>query len=112
MTAAGWYLPALMTAFAVLAKLTAVAGKRAELAEALQPTIANAEFEPGTRRYILHEDVTDDNVLWYYELYESEEDFDVHRHSAFARDFGPSLAGLMAGRLEMTKLQPLAGKGL
>jgi quinol monooxygenase YgiN len=67
-----------MSEIAVIAKIPAAPGKRAELAAALQAALDTAAGEPGTRYYILHEDSADADMLWMYEMYESQADLDTH----------------------------------
>jgi quinol monooxygenase YgiN len=101
-----------VSAVACIAKLSSAPGKRAELAAALQVALDHVEQEPGTRYYLLHEDAKDADVLWMYELYEGQADFDAHRHASWMAELGPSLAPLLGGRPELTFLTPIGGKGL
>ena len=102
-----------MSAVACIAKVSAAPGKRAELAAALQLALDNVEQEPGTRYYILHEDRSNDDLLWLYELYEG-----AGRTSKRirARRGTPSSvrrsARSSAGRPELTFVTPIGGKGL
>lgn len=97
---------------AIIAKLTANAGQRAELAEAVQSGLAGALGEAGTEYYILHEDATDENVLWMYELYTDQAALAVHGSSDALKAMGMASRPFAAARPEIIFLKPLAGKGL
>lgn len=101
-----------MSKIAVIARIPAVPGKRDELVAALQMALDNAAAEPGTITYILHEDVKDDDALWFYEMYDDQAAFDAHSGSDGFKALGAALAGLVGGRPELTILRPLGGKGL
>ena len=97
---------------AVIAKLTANPGQRAELAEAVQSAVAAVTEEAGTECYILHEDVADENVLWMYELYTDQAALVAHGSSDALKAMGMASRPFAAGRPEIIFLKPLAGKGL
>ena len=101
-----------MSAVACIAKVSAAPGKRAELAAALQLALENVEQEPGTRYYILHEDRSDDDVLWMYELYEGEEGLEAHQAASWYAELGPAIRPFLDGRPELTFATPIGGKGL
>jgi quinol monooxygenase YgiN len=101
-----------MSQIAVIAKLPAAEGKRAELAAALQAMLDATESEPGTKSYILHEDQKDENLLWMYELYSDADALKAHQGSEAMKTIGPSLAGLFGGAPEMFFLNAISGKGL
>lgn len=98
---------------AVIAKLTAVAGRRDELVDALRPLVAAVtEDEPGTSRYILHTDDTDAEAVWFYETYDDDAALQAHMSSAAMlsalAEFGP----LLDGAPELIRVTPVVGKGL
>jgi quinol monooxygenase YgiN len=101
-----------MSGVAVIAKVPAAPGKRAELAAALQMALDNVASETGTRYYILHEDTKDDDVLWMYELYAAQSDLEAHMGAAWFAELGPLIAPHLGGRPELTFLRPVGGKGL
>ena len=101
-----------MSQVSIIAKIPAAPGKRDELIEALQQGLATAESEPGTLRYIMHADVKDPDVVWFYELYEDQAAATAHGTSDGMKAMGAALAPLLAGRPELTFLTPLGGKGL
>jgi quinol monooxygenase YgiN len=97
---------------AVIAKLTANPGQRAELAEAVMGGLSTALGEAGTEYYILHEDATDENVLWMYELYTDQAALATHGTSDGLKAMGMASRPFAASRPEIIFLKPLAGKGL
>ena len=101
-----------MSAVACIAKVTSAAGKRAELAAALQMALDNVEQEAGTRYYILHEDNKDENLLWMYELYEAQSDLEAHMGAPWFAELGPKLGPFLGGRPELFFVTPIGGKGL
>jgi quinol monooxygenase YgiN len=101
-----------MSQVAIIARIPAVPGKRAELVQALQQALDNAAGEPGTQMYILHEDAKDADAVWFYELYADQAALDAHSGSEGMKALGGALAGLVGGRPELTVLNPVGGKGL
>lgn len=101
-----------MSGPAVLAKLTSKPGERDALTDVLRKLVAGTENEPGTLTYILHHDVKDHDVVWFYEQYDSQEAFDAHGKSETMAAVGPEIGPLLAGRPELTFLSLVAGKGL
>jgi quinol monooxygenase YgiN len=102
-----------MSQIAVLAKLVSQPDRRDELkAVLLTGLLANAEGEAGTQMYSLFEDNADGNVLWMWEVYADQAALDLHRSSDGMKAAGPALAGLLAGRPELTFMAPAGGKGM
>jgi len=101
-----------MSQVAVIAKIAALEGKRAELAQALKAALVNAESESGTLKYILHEDANDENLLWFYELYSDQDALVAHGSSDAFKEVGMACRPFAAGRPELIMLNPLGGKGL
>ena len=98
--------------FAVVAKLSAAPGKRDELIDAFQLALDNAESESGTLTYVLHEDTSDDDVVWFYELYVDRDAHAAHTSSDAFKAVGPAIRPFLGGRPEITYLQPVGGKGI
>lgn len=96
----------------ILARLNVQAGKSAEAIDALQAMLDHVRTEDGTLIYILHKDATDENVLYFYELYTDQDALAAHSSSAAMKALGPAMGSLLAGRPEMTFLTPVGGKGL
>ena len=78
----------------------------------LRKLVASTENEPGTLTYLLHHDAEDDDVLWFYERYDSQDAFEAHGKSEAMAATGPELRPLLAGRPELTFVSLVAGKGL
>lgn len=97
---------------AVIAKLTANPGQRTKLAEAVLGGLSTALGEAGTEYYILHEDASDESVLWMYELYSDQSALVTHGSSEGLKAMGMASRPFAAGRPEIIFLKPLAGKGL
>ena len=96
----------------MIAKLTAAEGKREELIAAFEEYFPALENEPGTETYVLHEDSGDPNVVWFYELYTDNDALGAHGSSEAMQALGPKLGALLAGRAELSLLQPRKAKGL
>ena len=94
------------------ARIPAQPGRRDELAARLQQAIDNARGEDGTLLYILHTNEADPDAVFFYELYADEAALVAHGTSDGFKALGASLRDVAAGRPELTRLTPLAGKGL
>jgi quinol monooxygenase YgiN len=101
-----------MSKIAVIAKITALEGKRPEVVAGLGPMLDNVESEEGTLLYQMLEDQVDENTIWMYELYTDQAAFDAHSSSEAMKALGHSLGGLLAGRPELFFTKPVGGKGL
>jgi quinol monooxygenase YgiN len=101
-----------MSKIAVLAKLTAAEGKRAEAIAVLSAQVGLVNDETGTEIYALHTDDSDDVTIWFYELYVDAEALAHHSGTPAMAALGPKLAGLMAARPQIIKLSPVTAKGL
>lgn len=97
---------------AVIARVPAAPGQRSELAKALQVALDNVESETGTRLYLLHEARDDDDVLWMYELYDTQADLEAHMGAPWFAALGPAISPFLGGAPELTFLTPLGGKGI
>jgi quinol monooxygenase YgiN len=100
-----------MADIAVIAKLTAQPGKRADLAAALQGALDTAAGEPGTIYYILTEDAVEADLLWMFEMYTDQAALDSHMGSDAFKALGPAIGPFLGGRPELTFLKPIGGKG-
>ena len=99
-----------MSKVAVIAKISAQEGKRADLARALQAALDTAQGEPGTEAYILLEDASDANLLWMYEMYTNQDALTVHMGSDAFKALGPAIMPFLAGRPELIFVTPIGGK--
>ena len=66
-----------MSNIAVIAKITAQPGKRADVVAGMASMIDHVETEPGTRRLHLLEDQADADVMWVYEEYTDQAALDA-----------------------------------
>ena len=55
-----------MARIAVIAKITALRGKREEVVEVLRDVVSGTDSEPGTLVYAMNTDKADDDVIWFY----------------------------------------------
>ena len=101
-----------MSKVGAIAKLTAQPGKRDELTTAFKVILDAVQEESGTLVYILHRDNSEEDVLWFYELYTDKDALGAHMASDTFKSLGASLGPLLAGRPEMHLLTPVGGKGL
>lgn len=102
-----------MSNIAVLVKLTAVSGKRDEVAEALAAMLPAVEGEAGTILYILNEDLANPDVLWMYEYYADQAALDEHSSSpAMAELIGAFSSDVLAEPPELILVNPIKAKGV
>jgi quinol monooxygenase YgiN len=100
-----------MPRIGVIAKLTAAEGRRDDLVEAFGAMFPAVEKEEGTELYILHKSMDDDDVVYFYEMYTGEAALGAHSTSDTMKEVGGSLRGLLAGRPEIIRLEPVRAKG-
>ncbi len=101
-----------MAKVAVWAKIPCKPGERDALAAGLQGAIDATADEPGTLLYLLHVDPNDADVLWMYELYESDEALKTHQDGDAFKALGGLIGPHLAGRPELSFITPVTGKGL
>jgi quinol monooxygenase YgiN len=101
-----------MGKIAVLAKLTAAPGKRDELVAVLSAQVGMVADEVGTEIYALHTATDDETSVWFFERYADEAALDFHGKTEAMKALGPKLAGLLGGRPEIIKLNPVVAKGI
>ena len=102
-----------MAQVSVIAKLTAVEGKADDLKAAIADLVVQVqEGEPGTLVYTAAQDADDPNVFWFYEFYGSPDAAAAHSAGAALAEAGNRMRSLLAGRPEVHRLSPVAGKGL
>ena len=101
-----------MSKVAVIAKIVAKPGMRDELVNAVQFGLDQVENEEGTLMYVLHADTTDENALWFYELYSAQDALHAHMTADWFKQWSPMLAPFLGGRPELTFLAPIGGKGV
>ncbi len=100
-----------MSIIAVVAKITAQPGKRADVVAGMASMLAHVETEAGTLVYNLLEDQADADVMWVYEEYADQASLDAHSSSDAMKALGGSIGPFLAGRPELTFTQVAGGKG-
>lgn len=100
-----------MAQIAFMVKLTAAEGKRDEALSTLSKLVAAAESEDGTLQYLMHTEVADPDVIWFYELYADQVAFEAHATSTTMAEVTGALAGLLAGPADMRQLEVVQRKG-
>ena len=101
-----------MSKIALIAKLTAADGKAEELDAALRSVVEAADEEDGLEIYSVHADSSDSNVFYFFELYRDQAALDVHGRGERMKPAMKALGGMLAGRPEVTMLNPVVAKGL
>jgi quinol monooxygenase YgiN len=101
-----------MSKVAVIAKISALPGRRDEVVAALSKVVDAAQDEPGTLFYAMHADKTDAEVVWFYELYADDAAFAAHGGSEAMKAAGGELRDKVGGRPELFFLDVLGGKGI
>ena len=101
-----------MSKISLIAKLTAVEGKEAELEAALHAVVAAGDEEAGLEVYSAHAAADEPGVYYFFELYADDEAKAVHGKGERMRAAMGGFAGLLAGRPEITMMTPVAAKGL
>lgn len=101
-----------MSQVAVVVKVHAAPGQRDQLIAALQVALQTVEGEPGTLRYILHEDAADADVVWFYEMYTDQDALVLHSSTDAFKAMSAAMKPFVAGRPELTFLKPIGGKGI
>lgn len=101
-----------MSKIALIAKLTAADGKADELEAALGALIAAADSEPDLEVYSAHRADDDPDTFYFFELYADQAALDVHGKAEPMIGAMKALGGLLGSRPEVTKLTPVAAKGL
>jgi quinol monooxygenase YgiN len=101
-----------MSKVSVVAKITAQPGKRDDVVAALGGLLAAAAEEPGTLLYLANTDGSNPDVVWFYEVYESQDALKAHQGSEAMKAAGGALGGLLAAAPELFFGEPVGGKGL
>ena len=95
----------------VIAKVKVQPGKEEEFTAAGRKMVAHVKAnEPGTVTYTLNQSTADKTAFVFYEAYRDQEAFAAHAGSQMMQDFGRSLAGVVAGRPELTMYDEVDAK--
>lgn len=101
-----------MSKISLLAKLTAAEGKADELVVAVQNLVDAADEEPGLEVYSANADQNEPSTIYFFEVYTDQAALDLHGKGDRMKEAMGALVGLLAGRPEVTMLNPVAAKGL
>lgn len=101
-----------MSKISLIAKLTAADGKHDELEAAIRHVIAAADEEEGLEVYSAHAVVDEPGAFYFFEVYRDDEAVAAHGKGDGMRSAMGAFGGLLAGRPEITRLRPVAAKGL
>ena len=101
-----------MSKVSVWVKLDIQPGKRDEVVAIIQEALDAVQSEPGTLLYLVNTDPKDENVLYFFEMYESQDALAAHSGAEWFKVFGPKLGPVLAGRPSMQFLSAVGGKGL
>lgn len=95
---------------AIIAKLKVQDGKGDEFAEAAKEMVAAVRANEAGKAlaYTLHRSQTDPNTFVFYETYADAEALDAHGKTAHMAAFGGKLRGLLNGRPEIERFDPVA----
>lgn len=101
-----------MPTVAVFAKLVAKTDQRAAVQTALEKLVASTKSEDGTLLYGLHQESSNADVFWFYELYADNDALGAHSGSdAMAEALG-TLGNSLAEAPMLIVTNPLQAKGL
>jgi quinol monooxygenase YgiN len=100
-----------MSKTSVWVKLEVQPGKRDEAVAIIQEALDAVQSEPGTLLYLLHTDPSDENVLYFYEMYTDGDALAAHGGADWFKAFGPKLGPVLAGRPDMKFVNAVGGKG-
>jgi quinol monooxygenase YgiN len=98
-----------MAKTSMIVKLSAQPGKRGELLAALEKMLPAVADEEGTEIYAFNLDTTDEDVVWIYELYASEDALATHSSSDAMAALIGDLAGLVGDAPLMVTTTPVSG---
>jgi quinol monooxygenase YgiN len=101
-----------MPQVAQFARFRGVESNVPELRAALEDAARAAADEPGTLIYAIHQDSTEPNTLWLYELYDSVESQQAHSGSDATAQLRSAVADLLQEPLSVSRGTPVREKGL
>lgn len=101
-----------MAKVAVIAKITALPGRRDEVVAILNDVVTATQDEPGTLLYAMNVDKAEEDVIWFYEVYADDAALAAHGGSEAMKAAGGQLRDKAAGRPELHVVELVGGKGL
>jgi len=94
--------------YGLIAKLTAVTGRRNELIKILEEGTRNM---PGCRSYIVATDAAEENVVWVTEIWDSETSHQASLSLPAVKDTVAQAKPLVAGFEKVAVTNPVGGVG-
>lgn len=101
-----------MSKISVIAKLTAAEGAADDLESALADLIGAANDEAGLEVYSVHRSNDETGVYYFFELYRNDDAVAEHGKGDAMKSAMGVVGKLLAGRPEVTRMTPVAAKGL
>lgn len=95
--------------YGLIVKLTTVAGKREELIAILRESAADM---PGCLSYIVANDMSDQNVLWVTEVWDSQASHDASPSLPAVKKAIPRAQAIVANFERIAQTNPVWGAGL
>lgn len=92
----------------LIARLKAKPGFESRLEEAAKSLIEPTRAEEGCIDYVLHRDLEDPTVYYFYENWRSQEDLDRHFQTPHIRRVMEIVPEILAEPLALTRLEMLA----
>jgi quinol monooxygenase YgiN len=94
--------------YGLIAKLTAVSGRRDKLIKILEEGTRNM---PGCRSYIVAKDAAEENVIWVTEIWDSESSHQASLSLPAVKDTVAQAKPLVAGFEKVAVTNPVGGVG-
>jgi quinol monooxygenase YgiN len=92
----------------VIARLTAKPGLEGRLEELLKSLVEPTRAEAGCIGYVLHRDLENRGVFYFYENWRSQEDLDKHFETPHLKQAMQTAPEILAEPLKLTRLEMLA----
>jgi len=97
---------------ALIVRVTAQPGKRSEVEAHFRGLVDEADRDPHTRHFIVHQDRNAPDALCMYELYDNWHALDAHRSTAAYQSARDALQSLLAGPPDLLYLHATSGTSL
>lgn len=101
-----------MSAFGMYVKFTVQSGQRAALVDVLLAAAEQGAAAPGCQLYVVNESVTEPDVVWVTEVWDSKAEHDAALTAPGAAELIQQALPLLAGPPEGIELRPAGGKGV
>ena len=101
-----------MSKLALIARLTCDPEKADDLEAALAALVSAADEEPGLEVYTVSKNQDDPGTYVFYELYTDAAAFEVHGKGEAMKAAMGAVGALLSARPEVTRMDPVAGKGV